>query len=114
MEKILKEWRQDAVNKHQYESAIYIGDKLLAITSEHILAATLRYANAYQMTLRMPSGWPKSTSRRAITLELRASLRNITLSITAHHANTSQLTAISSNTSSMRLLRYSATRTLHI
>ena len=27
------EWRQDAINKHQYESAIYIGDKLLAITS---------------------------------------------------------------------------------
>ena len=33
MEKLLREWRQDAINKHQYESAIYIGDKLLALTS---------------------------------------------------------------------------------
>jgi len=32
MEKILKDWRQDAMHKHQYESAIYIGDKLLALT----------------------------------------------------------------------------------
>jgi len=28
----LKEWRQDAVNRHQYDTAIYIADKLLAIT----------------------------------------------------------------------------------
>ncbi|MCJ1245620.1 anaphase promoting complex subunit cdc16 [Trapelia coarctata] len=34
MEKLLKEWRQDAINKHQYESAIYIGDKLLALTND--------------------------------------------------------------------------------
>lgn len=34
MQQLLKEWRQDAVVKHQYESAIYIGDKLLAITSQ--------------------------------------------------------------------------------
>lgn len=33
MEKLLKKWRQDAMNKHQYESAVYIGDKLLALTS---------------------------------------------------------------------------------
>jgi anaphase-promoting complex subunit 6 len=33
MEKFLREWRQDALNKHQYESAIFIGDKLLALTS---------------------------------------------------------------------------------
>ena len=32
MEKLLKDWRQDAMHKHQYESAIYIGDKLLALT----------------------------------------------------------------------------------
>ena len=37
MEKLLKDWRQDAINKHQYESAIYIGDKLLALTSEELL-----------------------------------------------------------------------------
>lgn len=34
MEKFLREWRQDALNKHQYDSAIFIGDKLLALTSE--------------------------------------------------------------------------------
>lgn len=33
MENLLKDWRQDAMNKHQYESAIYIADKLLALTS---------------------------------------------------------------------------------
>ncbi|KAI4133797.1 MAG: hypothetical protein LQ347_002053, partial [Umbilicaria vellea] len=34
MEKLLKDWRQDAMNKHQYESAIYIADKLLALTND--------------------------------------------------------------------------------
>ena len=33
MEKFLRDWRQDALNKHQYESAVFIGDKLLALTS---------------------------------------------------------------------------------
>ncbi len=32
MEKYLREWRQDAVNKHQYDTAIFVADKLLAIT----------------------------------------------------------------------------------
>lgn len=32
MEKFLRDWRQDALNKHQYDSAIFIGDKLLALT----------------------------------------------------------------------------------
>ncbi|ESZ94361.1 anaphase-promoting complex subunit cut9 [Sclerotinia borealis F-4128] len=32
MDKFLRDWRQDAMNKHQYDSAIFIGDKLLAIT----------------------------------------------------------------------------------
>ena len=34
MQNILKDWRQDAMHKHQYESAIFIGDKVLAITSQ--------------------------------------------------------------------------------
>lgn len=38
MQQLLKEWRQDAMHKHQYESAIYIGDKLLAITSMFLSA----------------------------------------------------------------------------
>ncbi|PNS21155.1 Anaphase-promoting complex subunit cut9 [Sphaceloma murrayae] len=33
MESFLRNWRQDALNKHQYESAIFIGDKLLALTN---------------------------------------------------------------------------------
>jgi anaphase-promoting complex subunit 6 len=32
MEARLREWRQEAVNKHQYETAICVADKLLAIT----------------------------------------------------------------------------------
>jgi hypothetical protein len=34
MEKFLAHWRQDALNKAQYEAAIFIGDKLLALTSQ--------------------------------------------------------------------------------
>jgi len=34
MEQFLREWRQDSMNKHQYESAIFIGDKLLALTGK--------------------------------------------------------------------------------
>ncbi|KAF2269590.1 TPR-like protein [Lojkania enalia] len=36
MEKFLREWRQDALNRHQYESAIFVGDKLLALTNDDI------------------------------------------------------------------------------
>ncbi|KAI4170491.1 MAG: hypothetical protein LQ348_007101, partial [Seirophora lacunosa] len=36
MQKFLKDWRQDAMNKHQYDSAIFIGDKLLALTNDPI------------------------------------------------------------------------------
>ncbi|KAA8894469.1 hypothetical protein FN846DRAFT_973860 [Sphaerosporella brunnea] len=34
MEDFLKTWRQDALNKHQYDAAIFIGDKLLALTGD--------------------------------------------------------------------------------
>lgn len=34
MQQLLKDWRQDALQKHQYDSAIYIADKLLAITND--------------------------------------------------------------------------------
>ncbi|KAF2448478.1 TPR-like protein [Karstenula rhodostoma CBS 690.94] len=34
MDKFLREWRQDAVNKHQYETAIFVADKLLALTGD--------------------------------------------------------------------------------
>jgi len=32
MERFLKEWRQDALDKNQHETAIFVGDKLLALT----------------------------------------------------------------------------------
>ncbi|KAL9087218.1 MAG: hypothetical protein Q9165_006712 [Trypethelium subeluteriae] len=34
MEQFLRSWRQDAANKHQHDSAIFIGDKLLALTND--------------------------------------------------------------------------------
>ncbi|KAF2096014.1 cell division cycle protein-like protein [Rhizodiscina lignyota] len=34
MEQFLREWRQDALNKHQYECAIFIGDKVLALSND--------------------------------------------------------------------------------
>ena len=40
MEQFLRQWRQDALNKNQYESAIFIGDKLLALTSAPSSAAS--------------------------------------------------------------------------
>ncbi|KAF1991130.1 TPR-like protein [Aulographum hederae CBS 113979] len=34
MEKFLREWRQDALNKHQHDTAIFVGDKVLALTED--------------------------------------------------------------------------------
>jgi len=34
MEKYLREWRLDAANKNQYDTAIFVADKLLALTSK--------------------------------------------------------------------------------
>jgi anaphase-promoting complex subunit 6 len=33
METFLRSWRQDALSKQQYDSAIFVGDKLLALTN---------------------------------------------------------------------------------
>lgn len=33
MDIYLRKWRQDALNRGQHEAAIYIGDKVLALTS---------------------------------------------------------------------------------
>lgn len=33
MEKYLREWRQEALNRCQYDTAIFVADKLLALTS---------------------------------------------------------------------------------
>lgn len=37
MEKFLRSWRQDALNRGQHDAAIYIGDKVLALTSKTFL-----------------------------------------------------------------------------
>ena len=34
LEEFLKNWRQDALNKHQYDAAIFVGDKLHALTGK--------------------------------------------------------------------------------
>lgn len=40
MEQFLREWRTEALNKNQHDSAIFIGDKLLALTSTcHLICA---------------------------------------------------------------------------
>jgi anaphase-promoting complex subunit 6 len=35
MEKYLRDWRLEAINRHQYDTAIFVADKLLALTSRH-------------------------------------------------------------------------------
>lgn len=67
MEKFLREWRQDALNKAQYDSAIFIGDKLLALTrlstplhlaclSPRLKSKSNRAFLALQTTTKTPSG----------------------------------------------------------
>ncbi|KAF2023572.1 TPR-like protein [Setomelanomma holmii] len=34
MEKYLREWRQEALNRHQYDTAIFVADKLYALTND--------------------------------------------------------------------------------
>jgi anaphase-promoting complex subunit 6 len=36
MEEFLRNWRQTAFNSGQFETAIFVGDKLLALTSQYI------------------------------------------------------------------------------
>jgi anaphase-promoting complex subunit 6 len=45
MEKYLREWRQEALNRHQYDSAIFVADKLLALTSMSPSAAPCPHAD---------------------------------------------------------------------
>ena len=74
MQQLLKDWRQDAMHKHQYESAIYVGDKLLAITSRQVNPiCNSRGTHVRQMILMTPSSLPKSISQPEITPARRAS-----------------------------------------
>ncbi|KAK0264930.1 anaphase-promoting complex subunit Cut9 [Friedmanniomyces endolithicus] len=63
METWMRAWRDEAVQKHQYQSAIYVGDKLLALTNsnEDVLAlARIHFENC--------------TYTRALSLVTRADL----------------------------------------
>lgn len=35
MEHYLRDWREDAARKSQHETAVFVGDKILALTSTH-------------------------------------------------------------------------------
>jgi anaphase-promoting complex subunit 6 len=45
MEKYLREWRQEALNRHQHDTAIFVADKLLALTSMSPNAAPRPHAD---------------------------------------------------------------------
>ena len=47
MDKFLRDWRQDAVNKHQYETAIFVADKLLALTGTRLRMLMWDFADSY-------------------------------------------------------------------
>ena len=93
MERFLRDWRQDALNKAQYDSAIFIGDKLLAMTSTTTtlgisphLPPTLSLladdpSHHFHLTQKMittPFGLPKFTSPPATTRAPTTSSRNTT------------------------------------
>jgi hypothetical protein len=46
MEQYLREWRKNALDKHQYETAIFIADKLLALTS----SSPIRVSSSHMLT----------------------------------------------------------------
>ena len=68
MQEYLRAWGQDAMQKHQYDSAIYIGDKLLAITSEFIDFLTGRAYDNPQMIRMMLFSLRKPTLPMAVIL----------------------------------------------
>ena len=96
MEPFLREWRQDALNKAQYESAIFIGDKLLALTGPPpgFLSSVRQLTDLpSQETITMPSGSRRFTSRRATTRAPRPSSPSTTSSRGTPRADTSPATA---------------------
>ncbi|OCT45718.1 Anaphase-promoting complex subunit cut9 [Cladophialophora carrionii] len=69
MDKYLRPWRQDALNKGQHEAAIYIGDKVLALTNSDSDAFWLAQVHFAQ-----------NNFTRALALLLRKDLINRSLS----------------------------------
>ena len=70
MQDFLRGWRHDALQKHQYEAAIYVGDKLLAITSQFAQPAIrgVYGSDTMQMIPMMLSSSLKSNFRPGIIL----------------------------------------------
>ena len=59
MDKFLRAWRQDALNRGQHDAAIYIGDKVLALSS---MVEEVTYAmstDSPQIMMQTLSGWPR-------------------------------------------------------
>lgn len=64
MEKYLRSWRQDALNRGQHDAAIYIGDKVLALTSRPLVSlpqhsscwCNMWLTNGEKTVIRMLSG----------------------------------------------------------
>jgi hypothetical protein len=57
MEKYLRDWRQEALNRHQYDTAIFVADKLYALTSMlHVVPPLICADVDGQTTTTMHSG----------------------------------------------------------
>jgi len=68
MEEYLREWRQDAASRNQLETAIFIGDKALALTStSHLCFPTLHEVDNSQIATKMHYDCRNSTRMLVIT-----------------------------------------------
>ena len=104
MERFLREWRQDAASRNQYESAIFVGDKLLALTGRPWMVPRRRTADhGYQTATKTRSAWQSSISSPAITTVRKASSLGKTSCPETWNADISRLIAISSKGGSTRL-----------
>lgn len=69
MEGYLRQWRQDAASRNLLETAIFIGDKALALTSMlRLFCSSFRKINTFQITTKMHYDSRNSTRPSAITL----------------------------------------------
>ena len=106
MQQLLKDWRQDAMHKHQFESAIYIGDKLLAITSKQVNRICKHGAHVCQMILTTPSSLPKSTFQPETIPARRASYTSMISWNITRHAGTWPPIARSDKANTRKLSQY--------
>lgn len=95
METFLRNWRQNALDRHQYDSAIFVGDKLLALTSEDVLVTRTGYTTDIhvQTLTRMHSLSPRLILQQVITLVHYPSFLDRTSYIGSPQRDTLQHTA---------------------